>query len=253
MWGDVFSARLGCHTRRLRTPSTNHSTPHRFPAESISSGVWLYCRFCLSDRDGEALRCARGSIVTDEAIRQWGRPFGQPSAHHLRRRRPRAGAQGHLDEVFLTSHGQRSDRWRALAPDGPVLEILVQGRRDKKAAKTCFRTLLTGLTYVPRVLITAHLESDGAATRELLPGVEQRQQRSLNNRAEHAHQPTRHRDRRMPGCTSAGHAQRCLAAYRPIAPHVRRRRHRWSASADRQARRPGVDPWQAMTQPPPAA
>ena len=94
--------------------------------------------------------------------------------------------------------------------DGQILDILVQRRRDRKAAKKFFRKLLKGLTSVPRVLITDKLASYGAAKREILPSVEQRQHRYLNNRAENSHQPTRQRERRMQGCKSPGHAQRFL-------------------------------------------
>ena len=117
---------------------------------------------------------------------------------------------------------------------GNVLDILVQRRRDKAAAKKFFRKLLKGLTYVPRVIITDKLKSYGAAKREILPGVEHRQHRYLNNRAENSHQPTRQRERRMQGFKSPGHAQRFLSAYGPIAQHFRPRRHLLSAPAYRQ-------------------
>ena len=101
--------------------------------------------------------------------------------------------------------------------DGHILDILVQRRRNKAAAKKFFRKLLKGLRYVPRVMITDQLKSYEAAKRELLPGVEHRQHRYLNNRAENSHQPTRQRERRMQGFKSPGQAQRFLAAYGPIA------------------------------------
>jgi putative transposase len=115
--------------------------------------------------------------------------------------------------------------WRAVDQDGHVLDILVQRQRDKQVAKRFFRKLLKGLTYVPRVIITDQLKSYGAALREILPSVEHRQRRYLNNRAENSHQPTRQRERRMQRFKSAGHAQRFLAAYGPIASHFRPRRH----------------------------
>jgi putative transposase len=214
--------------------STNPYTHHRFPAEIISHGVWLYFRFCLSYRDVEELLFARGVLVTYEAIRKWCRKFGQQYANQLRHRRPRPGDKWHLDEVFLTINGARHYLWRAVDQDGNVLDILVQRRRDKNAAKKFFRKLLKGLTYVPRVIITDKLKSYGAAKQDILAGVEHRQHRYLNNRAENSHQPIRPREQRMQGCKSPGHAQRFLAAYGPIAQHFRPRRHRFSASAYRQ-------------------
>jgi hypothetical protein len=94
---DLSSPRSVCDTRHMNTPSPNRYKHHRFPAEIISHGVWLYLRFCLSYRDVEELLFARGIIVTYEAIRQWCRKFGQQYAKQLRRRRPRPGDKWHLE------------------------------------------------------------------------------------------------------------------------------------------------------------
>jgi putative transposase len=149
--------------------------------------------------------------------------------------------------VFLTINGARHYLWRAVDQDGQILDIFVQRRRDRKAAKKFLRKLLKGLTYVLRVLITDQLASDGAAKREILPSVEHRQHHYLNNRAENSHQPTRQRERRMQGFKSPGHAQRFLAAYGPIAQHFRPRRHRFSARAYREEMRRRFQTWQAIT------
>jgi putative transposase len=179
------------HIPSMRTPSTNHYKHHRFLAEIISHGVWLYFRFCLSYRDFEELLFARGIIVTYETICQWCRKFAQAYANQLRHRWPKRGDTWHLDEVFLTIRGTHHYRWRALDQDGHVLDIWVQRRRDKHAAKKFFRRLLKGCQYVPRMIITDKLKSYGAAKREIWPGVEHRQHWYLNNRAENSHQPTR--------------------------------------------------------------
>ncbi|ETW92507.1 MAG: transposase IS6, partial [Candidatus Entotheonella factor] len=179
---------------------------HRYPPEIISHAVWLYFRFTLSYRDVEEMMLARGIVVTYEAIRKWCLKFGQDYANQIRRRRPRTGDKWHLDEVFLTINGKRYYLWRAVDQDDNVLDILVQSRRNKKAAKKFFRKLLKGLQYVPRVVITDKLKSYGAAKREIMPGVEHRQSRYLNNRCENSHRPTRQRERRMQGFKSPGHA-----------------------------------------------
>jgi putative transposase len=97
------------------------------------------------------------------------------------------------------------------------------------------------------VLITDRLKSDGAAQREVLPSVEHRQHRYLNNRAENSHQPTRQRERRLQGFKSPGHAQRFLSAYGPIAQHFRPRRHLLPASEYRQAMGKRFHTWQDIT------
>src|SRR5687767_4668589 len=158
-----------------------------------------------------------------------------------------------IDEVFLTINGKRYYLWRAVDQDDNILDILVQSRRNKKAAKKFFRKLLKGLQYVPRVIITDKLKSYGAAKREILPGVEHRQSRYLNNRCENSHRPTRQREYRMQGFKSAGHAQRFLSAYGPIAQHFRPRRHRLSAPEYRQEMSTRFDTWREITSLPTAA
>src|SRR5262245_23244263 len=162
-------------------PTTNPYKRHRFPAEIIVHCVWLYFRFCLSYRDVEEMMAERGVLVSHEAVRYWCQKFGQAYANQLRHRRPRPGDKWHMDEAFLTIHKQRYYLWRAVDQDGNVLDILVQRRRNKAAAKKFFRKLLKGLTYVPRVIVTDKLKSYGAAKREVLPSVEHRQHRYLNN------------------------------------------------------------------------
>jgi len=92
-----------------------------------------------------------------------------------------------MDEVVVRIQGVLHYLWRAVDEDGVVLDILVQERRDARAAKRFFKKLLTGLQYVPRVIVTDKLRSYGVARRELLPQVEHQQSRYLNNRAENSH------------------------------------------------------------------
>jgi putative transposase len=149
--------------------------------------------------------------------------------------------------LCLTIKGEHNYLWRAMDQDGTVLDSLVQRRRNKRAAKKFFRKLLKGLTYVPRVIVTDKLKSYGAAKRELLPGIDHRQHRSLNNRAENSHQPTRQRERRRQGSKSPGQTQRFLAAYGPIAQHFRPRRHRFSAPAYQQEIQKRFQIWREIT------
>ena len=106
--------------------------------------------------------------------------------------------------------------WRAVDQDGMVLDVLVQSRRDKHAAKRLLRKLLKKQMRSPRLLITDKLRSYGAAKREIMPGVEHRQHKGLNNRAENSHQPTRKRERQMKRFKSPRQAQRFLSAHDQI-------------------------------------
>jgi putative transposase len=220
---------------------------HSFPAEIIGHCVWLSFRFALSYRDVEETLAERGVILTYETVRQWCLKFGQTSANELRRRRPCPGDKWHLDEVCLKIHGRTRYLWRAVDQHGTVLDILVQSRRDKAVATKFFRKLLEGLRYVPRVIITDKLASYGAAKREILPGVEHRPHKRLNNRAENSHQPTRQRERAMRRFKTAGQAQRFLSAFGPIQGHCRPRRHRFTASAYRAERQRCFLAWTEVT------
>src|SRR6266542_6478822 len=231
----------------MNTLSPPSYTRHRFPVEIISHAVWLYFRFSLSYRDVEELMAARGIVLSYETIRQWCRKFGQQYANQLRRRRAQTGDKWHLDEVFLTINGKHHYLWRAVDQQGNVLDILVQSRRNKAAAKKFFRKLLKGCQYVPRVLITDKLASYAAAKKEVLPSIEHRQHKRLNNRAENSHQPTRQRERVMRRFTSPGHAQRFLAAHSLIREHFCPRRHRLGAQQYRDVRQERFAVWNTIT------
>jgi putative transposase len=153
---------------------------HRYPAEIIAHCVWLYHRFPLSFREVEELMLVRGVIVSYETIRQWCAKFGPECACPLRRRRKRAADKWHLNEVSLTINGRWQYLWRAVDQDGNVLDILVQPRRDAKAAKRFFPKLLKRQCASPRVLVTDKLRSYAVAHREVMPSVEHRQSRYLN-------------------------------------------------------------------------
>ncbi len=128
----------------------------------------------------DELLAARGIIVSHETIRQWALKFEQGFANQIRRRLPCAGDKWHLDEVVLTIAGVKHWLWRAVDQNGMVLDILVQSRRDTRAAKRLLRKLLKRQTRLPRVMITDKLASYGAAKREVMPLVEHRRHKGLN-------------------------------------------------------------------------
>ncbi|MFF3733354.1 IS6 family transposase [Streptomyces sp. NPDC002476] len=206
---------------------------HRYPVEVISHCVWLYFRFPLSFREVEELMLRRGVIVSYETVRRWCAKFGQAYANGLRRRWPRPGDKWHLDEVFVRINGELKYLWRAVDASGNVLDILVQNRRDKAAARRFFRRLMKKTRAVPRVVVTDKLRFYDAARREVMPSVEHRSHKGLNNRAENSHQPTRQRERAMKGFRSVGAAQRFLSAFSGISPYFRPHRHLMTASAHR--------------------
>ncbi len=167
-------------------------------------------------------------------IRRWCQKFGQTYANGLRRRRPRPGDKWHLDEVFIKIGGKTHYLWRAVDQDGNVLAILVTSRRDTTAATRFFRKLLTGLEYVPRVVVTDKLGSYHAARCAVL-------ELGRTSPVEVPEQPCRELPPTHPP-TRTGHETGHLTPARATVP-VRFQRHLPTLSArPPPAPRPGLPP-----------
>ncbi|PVE21207.1 IS6 family transposase [Microvirga sp. KLBC 81] len=181
---------------------------HRFPPGIIAHAVWLYFRFPLSLRLVEEMLLERGMIVSYETVRRWALKFGPVYARRLKRNRPSRRDVWHLDEIVVTIAGQKHWLWRAVDQDGYVLDEIVQSRRDTKAAKRLLKRLLKKQGCPPRRLITDKLGSYACARCQIMPSVEHRSHKGLNNRAENSHLPLRRRERVMQGFRSPGGLQR---------------------------------------------
>ena len=214
----------------------------RFPRSVIGYAVWAYHRFALSLRDAEDLLAARGITVSYETIRDWVARFGVQFAAKVRRDRPLPTDKWHLDEVVVPIKGRKHWLWRAVDANGDVLDILVQSRRNKTAAMRFFRKLFK-VWGQPRVIITDKLRSYSAAKADLAPGVEHRQHKGLNNRAEASHRHTRRREKIMGRFKSPGSAQRFLSVHDQTAVLFRPKRHRLSARSYRHARANAFELW----------
>jgi putative transposase len=190
---------------------------HRFAPEIISHAIWLYFRFSLSLRMVEEVLAARGICVTYETVRQWGKKFGKTFSDQVRQRAPARGDKWHMDEVVVSIAGEQHWLWRAVDQNGFVLDVLIQRRRDTRAAQRLMRKLLKSAVTPPRVMITDKLRSYGAARAKMDLRVEHRQHKGLNNRAENSHQPTRRRERIMKRFKSARQAQWFLSVHDQIA------------------------------------
>jgi putative transposase len=195
----------------------------------------------------DELLAARGIIVSYETVRQWALKFGQVFANQIRHRLPAAGDKWHMDEVVITISGVKHWLWRAVDQNGMVLDVLVQSRRDTKAAKRLLRKLLKRQCRPPRVMITDKLASYGAAKRELMPSVEHRKHKGQNNRAQNSHQPTRQRERQMKRFKSAGQAQRFLSGHDGINNLFHLRRHQVPATQYRADRTQAFQVWNEVT------
>ncbi len=180
----------------MSTPAISYKR-HRFPAEIIAHAVWLYYRFPLSLRHVEEMLLERG-------------------AGRLRRKQPGRNDIWYLDEVAITIAGKKHWLWRAVDQDGYVLDEIVQTRRNTKAAKRLLTRLLKKQGLAPKRMITDKLRSYGAAKRHVMPQVEHRSHKGLNNRAENSHVPLRKRERSMQGFPSPGSLQRFISIFSAV-------------------------------------
>ncbi|WP_262299380.1 IS6 family transposase [Microvirga sesbaniae] len=200
---------------------------HRFAPQIIAHAVWLYFRFLLSLRLAEEKLLERGIVVSYETVGTWALKFGPVYSRRLKRRTPSRHDIWHLDEVVITIAGQKHWLWRAVDQVGYMLDEIVQSRRDTKAAKRLLRRLLKRQRHAPRRLITDKLGSYAAAHRQVMPSVEHRSHKGLNNQAENSHLPLRRRERVMQGFRSTGGLQRFAsvfsAARNLFVPHGSRR------------------------------
>ena len=195
----------------------------------------------LSFRDVEDLLAERGITVTYETIRQWCLTFGIDYARRLRSRRGRQGDTWHLDELFIRIQGRQQYLWRAVDEDGDEIDILVQPRRNRRAAIRFFRKLLKTQGGTPRRLITDKLPSYGAACRTVMPSVVHRTDQYANNRAEVSH------ERQMRGFKSVGHLQRFASVHGVVQNLFRVGRHLLRAAHHRVLRTRAFAEWNAVT------
>ncbi|MBV9859401.1 MAG: IS6 family transposase [Alphaproteobacteria bacterium] len=216
---------------------------HQFPATVIQHAIWLYLRFTLSYRDVEELLAERGLDVSYETVRRRVLKFGPLIARRLRRSRSRPSGTWHLDEMVVRLGGKRMYLWRAVDHEGEVLDMLVQRRRDTKAALRLMRKLLRKQGFAPKMLVTDKLGSYGAAFRRLGLTCRLEQGLRLNNRAENSHQAVRRRERKMQLFKSARSAQRFLSLHAAVHNTFNLQRHLISRSTLRTFRTEAAVQW----------
>lgn len=228
----------------MTEPHPAHFRRHRFPAEIIAHAAWLYYRFPLSFRDIEDLLAERGIKVSFQTISEWAAKFGLKFAHQLRRRsRGHFADKWQLDEMVVTIKGKKYWLWRAVDANGYVLDALLQSRRNKCADLRLMRKLLKSQGISPRVVVTDKLRSYSAAKAELMPGVEHRSHKGLNNRAENSDLPVRRRELRMMRFKSARQCQRFVSVHGQIANLFLLHRKHLSAADHRKLRSYAIATW----------
>ncbi|MEP1539163.1 MAG: IS6 family transposase [Paracoccaceae bacterium] len=218
----------------------------RYPREVIAYAVWVYHQFILSTADVEDLLAERGVIVTRETVRLWVNRFGRRFANCIRRDRPAPNDKWHLDEVVITIRGVKHWLWRAIDAKGDTLDILVQTRRNAKAARRFFAKLTVRFGH-SRVAKTDKPRSYIKPIRQLSPDTDHRAHKGLNNAIEVSHRPTRKREKIFGKFKSIQHAQRFLSAHDPINLIFRPRVYQLTSTSYRHARADAFSLWRDYT------
>ena len=219
---------------------------HRFPPEVIAHTVWLYFRFPLSLRLVEEMLLERGIIVSYETIRVWAVKFGAEYARRLKRKAPSRGDIWHLDEVVISIRGEKRYLWRAVDQDGYVLDEIVRIHRNAKAARRLLTRLLSKQGRPPKRIVTDKPRSYGAAKAAVMPKVEHRQHKGLNNRAENSHVPIRKRERMMQGFRSWSGLQRFVSIFSAVRNHFVPPRSQRSAISNHVHRLKAMAEWKSV-------
>lgn len=219
---------------------------HRFPPAIIAHAVWLYFRFSLSLRLVEEMLLERGIVVSYETVRRWAMKFGRDYARQLRRKKPGPRDSWNLDEVVVTIAEKKHWLWRAVDQDGYVIDEIVQTRRDTKAARRLLIRLLRKQGCPPRRMVTDKRGSYATARRQIMPTIEHRAHKGLNNRAENSHLPLRRRERAVKGFRSPGGLRRFVEIFSAVRNLFVPPRSRCSALATHRHRLNAMAHWKAV-------
>jgi len=153
----------------------------------------------------------------------------------------------HLDEMVVSIKGKKYWLWRSVDANGYVLDALLQSRRNKKAAVRLMRKLRKSQSLTPRVKVTDKLRSYSAAKAELIPGIEHRSHKGLNNRVENSHLAVRRRERRMMRFKSARQCQSFVSAHGQIANLFLLHRKHPAAADHRELRGDAYTAWREVS------
>ena len=220
----------------------------RFHPDIIKRVIWLYFRFNLSLRELEELMVERGVDVSYETIRRWIDSYGSVFSNRIKSRSQNPSPRWHLDEVYTKINGKMVYLWRAVDDEGTVLNIVVQSRRNKKAALRLLRKLLKNNSVKPQLIVTDRLGSYRAALKELNMRRVHDVGGRKNNRAENSHLPIRRRERKSQKFRSIKAAQKQLSSYGQIYNLFNYQRHLISRKTLKQFRNEAQIEWNIVTE-----
>lgn len=223
----------------------DHYKGFRYPKSVIGFAVRYYHRYKLSFRDLSEILFDRGIEVSYESIRNWCNVWGSIYAKSIKKNRvSNFTDKWHIDEVRLVIKGEVYWLWRLIDSNGEEIEILLQKRRNAKAAIRFLKKALKSTGTSPRVMITDKLRSYKKAQRVLLKTSEHRSHKRLNNRIENSHQPTREKEKQMRKFKSVSSAQRFLSSMVQVLNLLKIGRYKNSAKIYREKLKSSLNIWE---------
>src|SRR5215216_337548 len=185
--------RCGRCQRRFTARSMSAFSGHCFPDDVIALAVRWYARFRLSYADVAEWLAERGFAVDRSAIYRWVQRFLPLFGVAARRHRRRVGKKWRVDETYCDFQGRQAYIYRAIDEDGQVVDAYFSERRNAPAAQAFFERAMTETAVTPVRVTTDKAKCYPPALRAVLPGVEHRRSKYLNNGLERDHSHLRQR------------------------------------------------------------
>ncbi len=191
--------RSRCQTcgRRLTTRFGSAFRWYRFPDEVIAVAVRWYLRFRLSYADVVEWLVEHGVQVDASTVYDWVRAFTPHFIRTARTHRSAIGCSWRVDETYIKIGKRWHELFRAIDEYGQIVDVYLSDRRDRAAAEAFFAGALQTTTVPPSTVTTDQAKCYPPAVRTLLPNVEHRTSKYLNNRLERYYQHLKGRIRPM--------------------------------------------------------
>jgi transposase, IS6 family len=179
--------RCGACRRRFTARSASAFSGHRSPDDVIALAVRWYARYRLSYADVAEWLAERGFTVDRTAIYRWVQRFLPLFGEAARQHRRPVGKKWRVDETYCAFRGRHAYIYRAIDEDGQVVDAFFSERRNAAAARAFFERAVAETDVTPERVTTDKAKCYPPALRLVLPWIEHRRSKYLNNGLERDH------------------------------------------------------------------